>query len=49
MGKGGSCFNRMGKRVKDFLKSTVLPRGCSFRRKPLLWVTAAAVDEDTEW
>lgn len=32
-GKDGSCFNNMGKRVKDFLKSTVLPRGCDFGRK----------------
>lgn len=30
MGKGGSGFNNMGKRVKDFLKSTLLPRGCDF-------------------
>lgn len=30
MGKSGSCFNRMGKRVEDFLKSTVLPRECNF-------------------
>lgn len=33
MGKDGSCFNNMGKMVKDFLKSTVLPGGCDFRRK----------------